>query len=70
MLNQFGGALGVAAVTVILQAADATHSHRTRGVFFLVTAMIAIILACSTLLPGQSAAHSAPPASLEGPNAA
>jgi EmrB/QacA subfamily drug resistance transporter len=54
MLNQLGAALGVAVVTVVLQAAgDPTVGfHR---VFWLVLVMIVVVLAVVPLLPGRSA---------------
>lgn len=55
MLNQFGAALGVALVTLVLQIAGdpITGFH---GIFWLALAMIAIILAVIPLLPTREPA--------------
>ncbi|MEW1837770.1 DHA2 family efflux MFS transporter permease subunit [Nonomuraea angiospora] len=52
MLNQLGAALGVAVVTLVLQTAGdvITGFH---GIFWLVVAVIVIILAAVPLLPGR-----------------
>ncbi|MEV4106819.1 DHA2 family efflux MFS transporter permease subunit [Nonomuraea sp. NPDC049695] len=59
MLNQLGAALGVAVVTLILQTAGdvITGFH---GIFWLVVAMIVIILAAVPLLPGSPRTDAVP----------
>ncbi len=59
MLNQLGAALGVAVVTLILQTAGdvITGFH---GIFWLVVAVIVIILASVPLLPGRPRTQAVP----------
>ncbi|MFI9845633.1 DHA2 family efflux MFS transporter permease subunit [Nonomuraea sp. NPDC051941] len=52
MLNQLGAALGVAVVTLILQTSGDVISG-FHGIFWLVVAVIVIILAAVPLLPGR-----------------
>ncbi|MEV4160281.1 DHA2 family efflux MFS transporter permease subunit [Nonomuraea dietziae] len=53
MLNQLGAALGIALVTLILQTAtDVITGFHT--VFWLVSALIAAVLAATPLLPGRN----------------
>ncbi|MFI6736778.1 DHA2 family efflux MFS transporter permease subunit [Nonomuraea sp. NPDC050451] len=52
MLNQLGAALGVAVVTLILQTAGEVIIG-FHGIFWLVVAVIAIVLAAVPLLPGR-----------------
>ncbi|MFI7230889.1 DHA2 family efflux MFS transporter permease subunit [Nonomuraea angiospora] len=61
MLNQLGAALGVAVVTLILQTAGdvITGFH---GIFWLVVAVIVIILAAVPLLPGHPRTQPVPAA--------
>ncbi|MFF4619570.1 DHA2 family efflux MFS transporter permease subunit [Nonomuraea jabiensis] len=61
MLNQLGAALGVAVVTLILQTAGdvITGFH---GIFWLVVAVIVIILAAVPLLPGRPRTEAVPAA--------
>ncbi|MEQ4716820.1 DHA2 family efflux MFS transporter permease subunit [Nonomuraea sp. B19D2] len=59
MLNQLGAALGVAVVTLILQTAGdvMTGFH---GIFWLVVAVIVIVLAAVPLLPGNPRTQAVP----------
>ncbi|MEV4017063.1 DHA2 family efflux MFS transporter permease subunit [Nonomuraea angiospora] len=61
MLNQLGAALGVAVVTLILQTSGdvITGFH---GIFWLVVAVIVIILAAVPLLPGRPRTQPVPEA--------
>ncbi|MEV4577338.1 DHA2 family efflux MFS transporter permease subunit [Nonomuraea jabiensis] len=61
MLNQLGAALGVAVVTLILQTTRdvITGFH---GIFWLVVAVIVIILAAVPLLPGRPRTQAVPAA--------
>ncbi|MER6951160.1 DHA2 family efflux MFS transporter permease subunit [Nonomuraea sp. NPDC000554] len=56
MLNQLGAALGVALVTLVLQTSGDPIAG-FHGVFWLVVAVIAVVLAAVPLLPGR---HQAP----------
>ncbi|MBB5774693.1 DHA2 family efflux MFS transporter permease subunit [Nonomuraea jabiensis] len=61
MLNQLGAALGVAVVTLILQTtADVITGFH--GIFWLVVAVIVIILAAVPLLPGRPRTQAVPAA--------
>ncbi|MFG1700791.1 DHA2 family efflux MFS transporter permease subunit [Nonomuraea sp. NPDC049309] len=55
MLNQLGAALGVAVVTLVVQAAAGTMSG-LRGVFWISFATVVVVLALIPLLPGRAAA--------------
>jgi len=58
VLNQLGAALGIALVTLILQTSgDPTSGFH--GVFWLVVAMLTIVLAAIPLLPGRPVAPAA-----------
>ncbi|WP_261808378.1 DHA2 family efflux MFS transporter permease subunit [Nonomuraea sp. C10] len=54
MLNQFGAALGIAVVTLIVQTAG-DPQRGLRGVFWFALAMVVVILAAAPLLPGRPA---------------
>ncbi|MER5307757.1 DHA2 family efflux MFS transporter permease subunit [Streptomyces sp. NPDC002773] len=62
VLNQLGAALGIALVTLVLQTSSGPVSG-LHGVFWLVAAMLAIVLAATRLLPD----HPAAPAAREEP---
>ncbi|MEV0622816.1 DHA2 family efflux MFS transporter permease subunit [Nonomuraea sp. NPDC050404] len=53
MLNQLGGALGVALVTLVVQTASADPIAGLRGVFWLSVVSNLVVLALIPLLPGR-----------------